>query len=215
MSVSVLSRLQLGLETLYRVDTQLDVEAFVVDERERGESLPEAEHRPREQLLVAQKDGEVSLGLFLDAAAIANLERHDPLQGLSDTNFGDLCLAVEGVSHFIYVALRAARDRPVTALELELQAEVDKFVVCLLLQDLQARGTADLRRRLYDDVTLADDLHATERERYQTANDEARRYAESLDRRYIRGGKVPDMLAELRGFYRLGLDGKLGHIARV
>ncbi len=205
---------------MYRVDTRLDVQAFIVDERERGATLGEAEagqtqRRPREQLLLTQANGELSLGLFVDAAAIANLERHDPLRGLSDQNFWDFCLAIEGVSHFIYVALRAAHDRSVTALELELQAEVDKFVTCLLLGQQAPQDAGRLRHRLYNQVGLAEDLDATERDRYQTANDEARRYAGSLERRYLRGGHVTDMLAELRRFYRLGLDGKLGHIAQA
>ena len=66
-------------------------------------------------------------------AALANLERHDPATRLDETNFADFCLAVEGVSHFIYVALRAADDRGVSQLELELQAEVDKFACCVLV----------------------------------------------------------------------------------
>ncbi|MCH7929016.1 MAG: ATP-binding protein [Proteobacteria bacterium] len=36
--------------------------------------------------------------------------------------------SVEGVSHFVLVAERARRELPVTQLELELQAEIDKFL---------------------------------------------------------------------------------------
>src|SRR5436309_2954359 len=129
---SILTRLQLGLERLYRVETQLEVEAFMIDdERRRRTGVSRA---PREQLLISQQDGELELALFLDADALANLERNDPAERLDDGNFGDFCLAVEGVSHFVYLALCAAGHRSVSALELELQAEVDKFVCCLLLQ---------------------------------------------------------------------------------
>jgi hypothetical protein len=121
---------------------------------------------------------------------------------------------VEGVSHFIYVAVCAAHDRSVTALELELQAEVDKFVSCALMQPGSERDTTPLRERLYDRVSLAHDLDEAERDRYRTANDEARRYAHSLDRRFIRGGRLMEMLVELRRFYRLGLSEKLHHIAQ-
>jgi hypothetical protein len=211
---SVLGRVQRGLETLYRVETRLDVDAFMVGEEARHEALGAGTpRRPREQLLVSQSGEELSLGLFVDEEALANLARHDPARGLSEENFWDFCLAVEGVSHFIYVALCAARDRPVTALELELQAEVDKFVSCTLL--LRQRDTGPLRERLYDQVSLAHDLDDTERDRYRTANDEARRYARSLDRRYLSDGQVGPMLVELRRFYRLGLPDKLHHISRA
>jgi hypothetical protein len=219
----VLSRLQRGLEELYRVEPQMDVRLFVVDDDERCRSLhggrraggDGAGRRPREQLLVSRSGDEVSLGLYLDAGALANLERHDPRSGLHDGNFGDFLLAVEGVSHFIYVGLCAAADRPVTALELELQAEVDKFVSCVLLDDALARTPHVLRARLYDHVQYANDLDDDERSRYRAANLEARRYAGALSRRYLQGQGVGQMLAELRVFYRLPLEAKLGHIART
>jgi len=210
---SVLARLQRGLEALYRVETQLDVDAFVMREKERDQALGRQSRRAREQLLVSQSGEDLSLGLFLDEAALANLQQHDPAGGLSDHNFWDFCLAVEGVSHFIYVAVCAARDRSVTALELELQAEVDKFVSCTLVQG--ERDTADLRERLFERFLWAHDLDADERDRYRLANDQARRYSLSLDRRYLSRGRVDDMLDELRRFYRLGLQEKLQHIAQA
>ncbi|HVZ74575.1 MAG TPA: hypothetical protein VHJ20_19470 [Polyangia bacterium] len=213
---SILSRLQLGLEALYRVRTDLDVDAFVIDEEQRRQAG--VVRAPREQLLVREEDGELGLALFVDGAALANLERHDPARRLDDANFTDFCLAVEGVSHFVYLALRAAGHRGVSALELELQAEVDKFVCCVLLQGTPARAARsdgrELRRRLYDDVAFADDLDADERDRYRVANAEAARYAAGLERRFVREDRVLDMLDELRRFYRMGLDDKRGLIAR-
>ncbi len=217
---SVLSRLQHGIERLYRVETGLDVEAFMIGEAARQQAG--VARSPREQLLVTQPSAdEVWLGLFLDRDAIANLERHDPADDLDDGNFNDFCLAVEGISHFVYVALCAEIERAVTALELELQAEVDKFACCLLLELAHARhrrrrgNEYALRRRLYDDVRWADDLDATERDRYHRANDGARRYSGALERRFLTTGRILDLLAELRLFYRLDLDGKLGRIARL
>jgi hypothetical protein len=208
---SVLSRLQGGLETLYRVETNLAVEQFLVDERARGAAHPA--RSPREQLLLHQAgDDELAMGLFVDGEALANLERNDPGIRLDEGNFDDFCLAIEGVSHFVYLALRAAENRRVSALELELQAEVDKFACCALLA--HAASGRGLRRRLYDDVTFATDLDRDEHDRYRAANGEARRYAESLDERYVTSDRVGDMVHELRWFYRQGLDSKLGHIAR-
>ncbi len=207
--ISVLARLQLGLEALYRVETRLPIDAFLIDEAAR-EELP-VTRTPREQLLMRQDDGELGLALFVDGAALANLERHDPATRLDETNFADFCLAVEGVSHFIYVALRAADERAVSQLELELQAEVDKFACCVLV----AGSPPDLRRRLYGDVRFADDLDDDERARYRAANNEARRYTGALERRYLRPELTEGLLGDLRRFYRMDLPEKLGHIARL
>jgi len=208
----VLRRLQRGIEALYRVETQLEVEAFIIDEEERRRAG--VTRVPREQLLVRQEDGELALGLFVDPEALDNLERNDPALGLDERNFTDFCLAIEGVSHFVYLALCAAGHRPVSALELELQAEVDKFVCCLLVQNGPPDARAGLMRRLYHDIRFHDDLDADERERYTTANGQASRYAAALERRFVRADRVGEMLVELRRFYRMTLDGKLGHIAR-
>ncbi|HLK90594.1 MAG TPA: hypothetical protein VKZ18_11905 [Polyangia bacterium] len=207
--LSILARLQRGLEALYRVETNLAIDAFMIDAAARA-ATPTT-RAPREQLLVRQEDGELGLGLFLDADALANLERNDPSARLDERNFTDFCLAVEGVSHFVYVALHAAGDRAVSQLELELQAEVDKFACCVLV----AGASSDLRRRLYGEVHFAADLDDDERARYQAANNEARRYAGALERRYVRAERTEGLLAELRRFYRMDLPDKLGHIARL
>jgi len=211
---SLLARLQLGLEALYRVETRLAIDAFVIDGDARDRMG--TARAPREQLLLREADGELAMALFVDAAALANLEQHDPEARLDDRNFTDFCLAVEGVSHFIYVALAAARHRPVSQLELELQAEVDKFVCCfLLLTRATERTPASLRRRLYGDVAYADDLDADERERYRTANQQASRYTAALEHRFVAREQTIALLAEVRRFYRMDLPAKLGRIAQL
>jgi hypothetical protein len=157
-------------------------------------------------------DDALELALYVDRATLANLERNDPAAGLDDRNFGDFCLAVEGVSHFIYLSLAARSERPVSQLELELQAEVDKFACGVLLL---AGGAAELRRRLYGDVRYQGDLNAEEAARYRTANLEARRYSATLERRFPMRAETDGMLADLREFYRMTLVAKLGHIARL
>jgi hypothetical protein len=132
-------------------------------------------------------------------------------------------LLVEGVSHFVYFTLRARANRQVSALELELQAEVDKFACCVLLSANRAEGdpargragAAGWARGLFEDVRFADDLDPEEHDRYRTANREARRYAAALSRRFIDSDRLGDMLPELRHFYRMPLAEKRAHIARA
>jgi len=56
------------------------------------------------------------------------------------------------------------------------------------------------------------DLSAEERERYAMANDCAARYARSLETRFVDERRIPDMLEELRRFYRKHLSDKLAAI---
>lgn len=207
----LLSRVQRGLEELYRIDTGVTVDDFVIDEVTRDAFA--TERRPREQLLLLETDGELSLALFVDPAAIANLERHDPGAELGDHNLGDFLLVIEGVSHFIYAITCAREARPVTQLELELQAEIDKYITCLLITDPGTDVSAALRARLFGEPDYEPDLNADERSRYRAANDNAHRYAAWLEASFITPRRIPEMLGELRRFYRHSLPSKLARIA--
>jgi hypothetical protein len=206
----MLAAVQRGLETLYRIDSELDVRDFVIGAEARNAFAPS--RTPREQLLVAERDGELELGLFVDEKVLANLEANDPRDRLHDGNLADLLLAVEGVSHFVYLTWRAHRQRRVSALELELQAEIDKYVTCLFLLWPQGGVPADLRTRLFDSFELEPGLDDDERNRYLAANSNARAYAARLDARYVTAGRIEPMLDELRWFWRQGIGEKLGHI---
>src|SRR5690606_20783749 len=124
-------------------------------------------------------------------------------------------LAVEGVSHFIYTVCCARAERPISQLELELQAEVDKYVTCLLTAAPEAELSAVLRRRLFADAAYEPDLDDEEQDRYRVANDNAHRYATWLEDTFVSRRRIPEMLAELRRFYRQGLAAKLSMIARA
>jgi len=209
--VKTLARVQRGIESLYRVDTGLTVEDFVIDEPTRELVAPQ--RRSREQLFVCEDAGEMSLALFIDPIALQNLAQHDPGRRLGDHNLGDFLLAVEGVSHFIYATWCAQSDRAVTQLELELQAEVDKYITCLLVTDPGQGQSEALRHRLFVEAEYLPDLDDEEVDRYRAANDNAHRYAAWLEATFVATRRIPEMLAELRRFYRRGLAGKLSTIA--
>jgi hypothetical protein len=212
----VLRALQGGIEAMYRVETDLDVCDFLVGADRGGW---ETQRSPSEQLLIRVDNDAVELGLFVDEKTLENLELRDPRRKLDDSNLHDFLLAVEGVSHFVYVAHRARHERPVSAVELELQAEVDKFLVALLVSWNQTGGPPDteaLRERLFERIAFADDLSPEERERYELANRAAAMYAAALEARFLRDRvDVDELLAEARRFYRRGLADKLDIVHRL
>lgn len=202
--------MQRGIEALYRIDTELDVLDFVISETRRDALFG---HGPvREQLLVREQDGELELGLYVDDKALENLKRNDPRRGLNRGNLNDFCLTFEGVSHFVYLAWRAKQGQPVTGLELELQAEVDKYVACLLINWSEQPPVTDLRMSLFQRVSFVAD-NDNERERYVVANRLANRYCRELEARYLSSRRLDGALAEVRRFYRLDQGAKLDRIA--
>jgi hypothetical protein len=211
--VKTLSRVQRGLESLYRVETGVEVEDFVVGAELRDELV--RARRPREQLLVMEGEGELNVALYICPSALANLSANDPGRRLDDRNLGDFLLAVEGVSHFIYAICCAKAERKLTQLELELQAEIDKYTTCLLQADASYAASEALRRRLFGDAEYEPDLDHDEQHRYRAANDNAQRYTAFLEETFVARRRIPEMLAELRRFYRLPLAAKLAACARA
>lgn len=202
--MSVLRRIQRGIEHLYRLDEHVPVDEFLVTSAVRDRMSPG--RRAPEQLLLTAEEGELGLALYLDPDVIVTLEQHDPAH-LHEANFGAFLLALEGISHFVFLVHCAAQGRAVSALELELQAEVDKFVTTLLL--LGPTTSEALRRRLFREFEFETELSDEEFSRYRAANDNARRYAHALEHQFIRTGRLAALFAELREYYRRPLPAKL------
>jgi hypothetical protein len=128
----------------------------------------------------------------------------------SEDRLDPVCQIIEGVSHFVYLADRAAREREATQLELELQAEVDKYVVLAAsLPGFDEVVSRKLRARLYDDVTFTHDAETELGERYRVANGYARRFTARLERDYVSRARFGELHRELRRFFHLGQNEKL------
>jgi hypothetical protein len=185
-----LNDLQNRLGTLYRLEPAPDIVPFV-----------QVHDEGREQVLVKESEGTLELAVVLPNASVLAL--NDVQAGDMDAYLG----AVEGVSHFTHLAERARTCLPTTLLELELQAEVDKFA--LLAPNARAKGRAELallHRRLYENVRF---LHAPGTEpgmRYRLANElAAKLWATWLH--YF--GESAALDRELVRFYRAGQADKI------
>jgi hypothetical protein len=203
------------LQRLYGIDGCPDVRDFLVTDEASVRSWEGAGARASPEKLLIHQDGDaLDIALYLDSALLERLEELDPLQRLSRRNLADFCTALEGVSHFNYVAWSAAANRCVTLLELEMQAEVDKYVGARFLLERQPDRelAADLFRILFDDPRFHDTLSTEELERYAQASRYAGKYCRSLESRFGTGLLDVTVLRELRAFYRLSQPAKVSHI---
>jgi hypothetical protein len=213
----VLRGLQALLGRLYDVPLDYDVYDFLItDRRTLAEIDPHPDgDGPEEELLLAESADGVRLSLYIDAQVLERLERADPLGKLSEENLADFCTALEGVSHFVYCTWRLEGDAPVSLLELETQAEVDKYAATVFLLGRQRGGDypAQVHSRLFDRVSFDQRLGAEQQTRYRTANRCAANYCRRLEHRFVRRGRaqVEGLVRELRRFYRMGSAAKLRH----
>ncbi|MEY2932198.1 MAG: hypothetical protein RL033_2947 [Pseudomonadota bacterium] len=177
-----LSRIQRRLEQIYQLEPGPCIVPFVcVDSDER-----------REQLIVRQSSEALELVVMLPEASLKALIEGDASDEM-DAYLG----AVEGISHFIHIAERVRTRLPTTLLELELQAEVDKFAI-LADGSQHAAELPELHRRLYENVRYLHSARSEQGERYRLANDLAAKLWSSL----IAQGQSDRTQLVLRRFYR-------------
>jgi hypothetical protein len=216
----ILRQLQDLIGDIYDVRINHDVYDFLVTDRDE---LPPAARASRsdEQLIVAQpapsEDGEVGVSLYLDPALLERLQHADPIASLHVGNVADYWTALEGVSHFLYLAWNAGHDKPVSLLELEMQAEVDKYVASywLMRRQFPARFPAELLRLLFERTRIDPELADGREDLYREATRYAQRFCRKLERSLRNSPSPSEVLAELRRFYRLTNARKVAHIERT
>jgi hypothetical protein len=208
----LLGNLQALLSEFYALDVPYRVDDFVTTDATFARALDGGGRQVDEKLLIAEADGEAEVCLYLEQRLLERLERSDPLSRLDGDNLEDFWTAFEGVSHFTYYAWNAQHEKAVTLLEMELQAEVDKFVATALLLSRQGNRNADgLHHWLFELPQLDRRLAGDELDRYQRAN----RYAAKYCRKLAASTRDPadePVQGELRRFYRLSHASKIEHI---
>jgi hypothetical protein len=207
----MLARLQRRITELYDLELAVDVEDFLCDEETARSLGGEDATRRGEVLFVVEEEDGARVALFVDAR--------------DRRRFSGWCRAAEGVSHFVYVAFRADHALEVSELELELQAEIDKWALGLFGSGgaaLAGRGAGlvalrdrsrRLRARLFARAAYLDEEGTERGDRYRDAVRFASRYAQALETEHVARGRMDELSRELRRFYRLGLREKLERIA--
>jgi hypothetical protein len=164
-------------------------------------------------------DDRLYVGIYYSRWLIEQLERHDPRAGLSDRNIRSLIVFVEELNHALHAALnfksgRCQIDSEDFARDLELQAQVDTYLVLLLFvaffRKTQRVSRTD-RRWLRFHLFARNDPGAYQSEnlrgRYLETSELAASYTEFLDT--LNGMR---RLEEIRTFRSLGYPGKKARI---
>ena len=190
----MLRQIQAHLQAIYRIDAP-DVTAFQIDADQLAEVMGEGLRDADEWVLVREQDDGLDLAVFVSDDHLSALAAVGDLQVAAREAFPAFCAATEGVSHFLLLIERMRRAEPVSLLELEVQAEVDKFVSARL----HLPDRADLLwRRLFEEAEMAHGLDDAELARYQ----EAGRLAGPFCAELVAAPHVDGLLRILRGFWR-------------
>ena len=213
MSVpGLLVDVQRRLESLYALEAEAPVSDFLLS-AEKASGYPGGGSRT----VFAQHGDCVSVGVVLDPGVDALLSERDPRVRLDGGNLDSFCAATEEVSHFVYLLFCARTARTVTELELELQAEVDKYLCAVFLLSLQNEGavSARLKELLFHHYRIRGTASDEQAERYRAASHLAYRYCGYLETRFLKPARLAALARESRRFYRLGQREKLEKIAEL
>lgn len=168
---------------LYGLDLCLDGHDFLVSQQLARTLLPDPS--PRTGVLAIEDADQLQLGVYIDPDDCENL-----------------FALVEETSHLVCLAWHAALDRPVSALVLELQSEIDRFLYF-------CHDSGDLSFSCFRRGRSAAWLNDRDRERYEAARTRAQRYCRRLAQRFAPRGDTRGLARELRRFYRASPSQKL------
>ncbi len=173
---------ELALSEVYQIALPVRAIDCLVPAETAKRLLPDPS--PRSGVVAVEAEGDLQLGLYLDPR-----------------DEGDVDTVVEETSHFLCLAWHARERRRVSALVLELQAEIDRYVMARLGG---RDGFAHFEGFRWDDWIGID-----ERARYELAHRAGRRYCRGRERRFPLRRDTPALLSELRRFYRAPSERKL------
>lgn len=175
---------------VYRLGIDLDAESFVIAPEVAmrildAEGPPNAlAAAPRSGVLIREGGQGAEVGIYLDPEDV-----------------GDPGAVVEETSHLLCLVWHARRDLPVSRLLLEIQGEVDRYMVGRLSGN---DGFGHFR-----EFAWADWMDFETRRVYATAHRAAHRYCVYLSGRFPCTRDIPELLRELRRYYRATPDTKL------
>jgi len=216
----LIKELQKKIEKTYALDTGItNIEQYIIGDKGYEEFYAKEEIRTvvnshsGARVLLRDAGDTLKVSIYYPDSLIRELEDNDPRLGIHDENI-DLCASfVEELDHFLFIAQNYKSNRPFSLLELELQANVTKYLVLKYFIALQSRS---LKLSKFDREYIRHHLFykrqfdvedTTERKRYEDAGKFGMMYTEQIDLL-----SHEERLRDLRRFSRMTCPSKIKHI---
>ncbi len=224
---SVIRLIDRSIKKLYYIDPGYRAEDFLIgnppNRFEVGGLLSTVKNACMQGALFVSTDrtnaGDLSVGIYLEPShcdALKNFSKWK-FRCWSKAQLQAFTVAVEEVSHFQYLVYHILNQRPVTHLELELQGEIDKFLLSYFAYSAPSKqwpeSFVSLYEQLFINYSLEAHLSDDSKQRYLEANRLARQLVMKL-KPYLETPKsFEKALGYLRKLYRLNTSDKISFIA--
>jgi len=200
-----ISEIYMMMCKIYGIMPVDDIMPFVISKMFESDKTIGNKIPNREALLVRDANDGIEIGLFISQKIIMAIQNLNPFLCIDE-----ISCAIEGVSHFIYVCDRVSKSIPVKKLELELQAEVDKFII---LNSISLSNTNispfTLFTALFEKFSLDESMENDEKQMYAIANKYAAKYCHHLISDYIISQKSAAMKHDVKIFFNKNLGNKI------
>ena len=225
--MGAVSQIESALKNLYNIESKFCAENFLITHFPPN-AIKRAGSRDFEgalyiqQSAIDEKDKEISieLGIYLSNSVREQLETFshwatpwtlDQLKAFS--------VASEEISHFHYLIYNLTRNRPLTEFELELQGEIDRFLLLFFCKPFSEKSSKtncdDLFEQLFCNYTFAERLTRVQRQRYEDASSYAKRFVQKIKPMLIDSTSLHKALKQSRLFYEMDLNHKIAFLHRV
>lgn len=228
----LVDNLQTSLQKQYDLAIPYQVEQFVSHDALLARNLSAAdghdaegvnEHDAllmQETVFICQSEDTLEFTVYLDhdvlstASDNTQTDSAGQLHAYDQGSLDSLCTVVEGVSHAVCLLWHAHHDRQLRALDLELQAEVDKYML-LMACNPDEDSRSRLHRQLFDNACFTAPVDSEPYQRYKAASDCAASYCEWLMQAFPGPADQQGLSHELARFYRLSGNAKFDYIRRL
>lgn len=120
--------------------------------------------------------------------------------------------ASEEVSHFHYFLYHSNQGRQVSQFELELQGEIDRFLLLFFNESNPEKKFEDLFESVFSNFRWVNGLSEEEKERYQDAHQYAKKFTLSLREKLKTKAGILKTVEFLRKYYRLSSMDKMSYL---
>ncbi len=206
---SVILQIDLALKRLYNLHSPLSAVDFLV--RKPVDKLVHG--APAGALYIVEPGHaheDLYLGIYLNSETTVGLESFSHWgQSWSTAQIAAFGVAAEEISHFHYLAHHAPTGRGVSHLELELQGEIDKFLLTFFAQGTDPERFGSLLDQYFQNYSWFEQMSAEQKARYEAASRLAKTFLVKNAGLACDVSAREKFLRFLREFYRLSLEEKI------
>ena len=199
---SAIKKIDRALKKIYQIEFSYVAENFLIQQPVKDAVLEAASSSLQGALYIKPQDGDLTIGIYLNPEVRGHLSGFKKWQKKTWTaeQFNSFATAAEEISHFRFLLFHAEYGRAVSQFELELQGEIDKFVLSYFAN--QSKDFQSVYDQLFMHFKWAENLTNEQKNRYRDAHYFAKRFIKKLQPHLLNPEKREKGFSLLRSFYR-------------